>query len=122
GLALRGRRVLGVDLDPQGSLTTSLGTEYSRSLYHLLTGQATVAECVVNVRDNLDLLPSGSSLAQAEGTLWRMDAPRQRRTTLAQKMQRASGYDYILVDCSPSINLLNENAMLYAREVFVPVS
>jgi chromosome partitioning protein len=122
GLALRGRRVLGVDLDPQGSLTTSLGTEYSHSLYHLLTGQATVAECVVNVRDNLDLLPTGSSLAQAEGILWRMDDPRQRRTTLAQKMQGVSDYDYILVDCSPSINLLNENAMLYVREVFVPVS
>jgi chromosome partitioning protein len=122
GLALRGRRVLGVDLDPQGSLTTSLGTEYSRSLYDLLTGQATVAECIVNVRDHLELLPSDSSLAQAEGTLWRMDDPRQRRTILAQKMQGVKSYDYILIDCSPSINLLNENAVHYVREVFVPVS
>lgn len=122
GLALRGQRVLGVDLDPQSSLTTSLGTKYSRSLYHLLTGQATVAECIVNVRGNLDLLPSDSSLAQAEGTLWRMDDARQRRTILAQKMQGVNSYDYILIDCSPSINLLNENAMHYVREVFVPVS
>jgi chromosome partitioning protein len=122
GLALRGQRVLGVDLDPQSSLTTSLGTKYSRSLYHLLTGQATAAECIVNVRGNLDLLPSDSSLAQAEGTLWRMDDARQRRTILAQKMQGVNSYDYILVDCSPSINLLNENAVHYVREVFVPVS
>ena len=122
GLALRGQRVLGVDLDPQSSLTTSLGTKYSRSLYHLLTGQATVAECIVNVRGNLDLLPSDSSLAQAEGTLWRMDDARQRRTILAQKMQGVNSYNYILIDCSPSINLLNENAVHYVREVFVPVS
>jgi chromosome partitioning protein len=122
GLALRGWRVLGVDLDPQGSLTASLGTEYSHSLYHLLTGQTTVAECIVNVRDNLDILPSDPSLAQVEGTLWRMDDVRQRRTILAEKMQGVSGYDYILIDCSPSINLLNENAVLYARKVFVPVS
>ena len=122
GLALRGQRVLGIDLDPQGSLTASLGTRHSRSLFHLLMGQATVAECTVNVRDNLDILPSDPSLAQAEGTMWRMDDARQRRTTLAQKMQRVNGYDYILIDCSPSINLLNENAVFYAREVFVPVS
>ena len=122
GLALRGWRILGVDLDPQGSLTASLGTRYSHSLYHLLTDQATVAECIVNVRDNLDILPSDPSLAQAEGTLWRMDDVWQRRTILAEKMQGVSGYDYILIDCSPSINLLNENAVFYAHEVFVPVS
>jgi len=122
GLALRGQRVLGVDLDPQGSLTTSLGTKYSRSLYHLLTGRVTVEECIVNVRDNLDILPSDPRLAQAEGILWQMDDTRQRRTILAQKMQGVNSYDYILMDCSPSINLLNENAVLYAREVFVPVS
>ena len=122
GLALRGQRVLGIDLDPQGSLTASLGTRYGRSLYHLLTDQATVAECIVKARDNLDVLPSDPSLAQVEGTLWRMDDTRQRRTILAQKMQGVNGYDYILVDCSPSINLLNENAVFYAREVFVPVS
>jgi hypothetical protein len=50
-----------------------------------------------------------------------MDDVWQRRTILAEKMQGVSGYDYISVDCSPSVNLLNENAVFYAHEVFAGI-
>ena len=70
GLALRGMRVLCIDLDPQGSLAMCLGVRYNHSLVHMLLGQAEPQACIVEARKNLDIIPSDSSLLQAEGSLW----------------------------------------------------
>jgi chromosome partitioning protein len=122
-LALRGARVLCVDLDAQGSLATYLGVRYSYSLAHMVLGQAEPRACVVRARENLDLIASDSSLLQAEGELWRMDNSRPARRILASTMRDLEEeYDYVLLDFSPSASILSESGLEYAYELIVPVS
>jgi chromosome partitioning protein len=123
GLALRGARVLCLDLDAQGSLATYLGVPYAYSLTHLLLGQAEPRACIVPARENFDLIASDPGLLQAEGKLWRMGDTRVARQVLADKMRSVNnGYDYILLDYSPSVSLLSESGLFYVRELIVPVS
>lgn len=123
GLALREARVLCVDLDAQGSLATHLDVRYTYSLAHLLLGQAEPQACIVQARDNLDLIASDSSLLQAEGEMWRMDDSRKARRTLVSKLRGLEDeYDYVILDFSPSPSLLSESGLLYIRELVVPVS
>lgn len=123
GLALRGARVLCIDLDPQGSLAMCLGVRYTHSLAHMLLGQAEPQSCIVQARDNLDVIASDNSLLQAEGTLWRMNDSRTARQILANKLRGLdSQYDYVLVDFSPSASILSESGLQYVRELIVPVS
>jgi len=123
GLALRGARVLCVDLDAQGSLATCLGVHYTYSLTHLLLGQAAPQDCVVRARDNLDLLPSDSSLLQAEGEMWRVNDTQAARQILASKVGALENeYDYVILDFSPSASILSESGLQYVRELIVPVS
>jgi chromosome partitioning protein len=123
GLAMRGARVLCVDLDAQGSLATCLGVRYTYSLAHLLLGQAEARSCIVRARKNLDLIASDSSLMQAEGAMWRMNDNRLARQMLAHRMTGLNSiYDYILVDFSPSASITSESGLRYVRELIVPVS
>ncbi len=122
GLALRGERVLCIDMDAQGSLATYLGVNYSHSLADLLLGQVEPQACIVPVRENFDLIPSDANLLQAEGYLWRMDDDQAARRTLANRMQAVTDYDYILLDYSPSVSLLSQNGLLYVQELIVPVA
>jgi chromosome partitioning protein len=123
GLASRGARVLCIDLDAQGSLATYLGIHYTYSLAHLLLEQAERQACIVRARDNLDLIASDGDLLQAEGELWRMDDSRKARRTLVGKLRGLEdGYDYVILDFSPSASLLSESGLLYIRELIVPVS
>lgn len=123
GLALQGKRVLCVDLDAQGSLATHLGVDYTYSLSQLLLGQVRPQACVVQARDNLDLIASDRSLLRAEGKLWRIGDERVIRRTLGNKMRSLDNeYDYIVLDFSPSVSLLSESGLLYIRELIVPVS
>lgn len=122
GLALRGARVLLVDLDAQGSLATYFGLSYSCTIADLLLDRAGPSDCLIAVRDNLDLLPSNDGLLQAEGALWRLGDNRLARRQLLEKMGVFTGYDYIILDYSPSISLIGESALLYTRELLVPVA
>ena len=123
GLALQGKRVLCVDLDAQGSLATHLGVDYTYSLSQLLLGQVRPQACVVQARDNLDLIASDRSLLRAEGKLWRIGDEQVIRRTLGNKMRSLDNeYDYIVLDFSPSVSLLSESGLLYIRELIVPVS
>ena len=122
GLALRGARVLCVDLDAQGSLATYFGVNYSQTLADLLLGRADLFACITPVRKNLDLIPSNASLLQAEGALWRMDDHLAARRTLANKLKPVGNYEYVILDYSPSVSLLSENALLYTSELIVPVA
>jgi chromosome partitioning protein len=122
GLALRGERVLCIDLDAQGSLATCLGMHHNYTLANLLLGEADPPACIVKVRDHLDLIASDSSLREAEGALWRMDNHGMARQVLARRMQGVDGYDYVLLDHSPSASLVNESGLLYARQIIIPVS
>ena len=120
GIALRGKRVLLVDTDSQGNVAVSLGVKSERTLYHVLVMGLPAKDAVTTVRPNLDLLPSNETLAAAELYL----AGRQNRDrVLASRLESVvSQYDYVVVDCSPSLSLLNQNALCLVDSVLVPVA
>lgn len=123
GIASQGKRVLCIDLDAQGSLATCLGVRYTYSLSHLLLGQAEPQDCVVQARENLDLIPSDSNLLRAEGEMWRIDDHRAAQRTLSNRMRSFNDeYDYVIVDFSPSASILSESGLYYIRELIVPVA
>ncbi|MFM8385489.1 MAG: ParA family protein [Planctomycetia bacterium] len=125
-LALRGRKVLLVDLDPQGNLTDHLGlaaddpsTDERPSSYGVLMGDVALASAVLaTATKGLWVLPSTPDLAGVEIEL--ADAPgRESRLKQALAAVPERSYDWVLVDCPPSLGLLSLNAMVAAREVFI---
>ncbi len=120
GLAAAGQRTLVVDLDAQGHVGVSLGVKGERSLYHMIVEEMAPEDCVVNVRENLDIITSNETLASAEICLARMNEGRER--ILSARMAHVQDYDFILMDCGPSLSLLNMNALTYADQIIVPVS
>ncbi|NQV21806.1 MAG: ParA family protein [Rhodospirillales bacterium] len=129
-LAAVGRRVLVIDLDPQGNASTGLGVDrLSRSCtsYDILMGQATLRQAVVDTKiPGLELVPSNVNLVGAEIELIDVAnrAFRLKDAILAMKEQSEAGadaYDYFLIDCPPSLNLVTVNAMVAATSVLVPL-
>jgi len=122
-LAAMQRRVLLIDLDPQGNATTGSGIdkhELERSTLEALLGEVPVADCVQRAEEaGYDVLPSNGDLTAAEVRL--LEAPmRERRLALALEAVRGM-YDYILIDCPPSLNMLTLNALVAADSVLVPL-
>ncbi|MCG6965413.1 MAG: AAA family ATPase [Chromatiaceae bacterium] len=122
-LAAMQRRVLLIDLDPQGNATTGSGLdkhEIELSTLEALMGEASVAQCIRRAEAaGYDVLPSNGDLTAAEVRL--LEAPlREKRLTLALDAVRDS-YDYILIDCPPSLNMLTLNALVAADSVLVPL-
>ena len=123
-LAAAGKRVLLVDLDPQANATSSLGIDRKSlpaSTYEvLLGGLATELAIVVSKQVRLDLLPSAPALAGAEVELVGLMAREQRLGRALEPV--ADLYDYVFVDCPPSLGLLTVNALTAARNgVLIPV-
>jgi chromosome partitioning protein len=119
GLAEQGKRVLLVDVDAQGNVGVSLGVRGDRTLYHVLVLGADPREAAVPVRPNLDVITSNETLAAAE--LYLAGRPNRDRV-LRERMLGADAYDVVVLDCSPSLSLLNQNALVYADSVLIPVS
>jgi chromosome partitioning protein len=120
GLAARGARVLLVDTDSQGNVAVSLGVKAERSLYHVLVMGLKAEAAVIPVRPNLDLIVSNETLAAAELYLaGRQNRDRVLRDRLAPLFD---AYDVIVLDCSPSLSLMNQNALVTADGVLVPVA
>lgn len=125
GLAEAGHRVLVIDVDSQGHVGISLGTEGKQTLYNLLVEKKPLAECVVEARPNLDIVVGDASLAATEIVLARMGAERDkllRDVLLNEQSEAVTAYDYILLDCGPSLSILNMNALTFADHLIVPVS
>jgi chromosome partitioning protein len=117
-LARLDRRVLLIDLDPQSNATVSLGVpphEQEHTTYSILNGGAAVP---IEISPNLHLLPSSIDLAGAEMEL---ASAIGRETILKDALRDLTGYDFVLLDCSPSLGLLSINALSYALEVMVPL-
>ncbi len=122
-LASLGRRVLLIDLDPQGNATTGSGADkqgLARTVYHLLLGAADAAAVRVRAEaGGFDLLPANRDLAGAEIELVEQ---KQREFRLKHALAGfADGYDYILIDCPPALNLLTVNALTCADAVIIPM-
>jgi len=119
-LAGKGRRVLLIDTDTQANLSLALGIDgYDRSLVEVLLGKAKAEECVLKARENLYLLPSSLALFKAQQ---RIVLELGRENLFNNLFTGLQGYDYLFVDCAPSISLLTVNALAYVEEAFVPVS
>lgn len=123
GLAREGRRVLVVDLDPQANATDGLGIgseSLETSIYDVIMGQNKLDEILCRIKDNLWLAPSCISLAGAEVDLLPLPGKDQRLKGALAK-SRSKDFDYILIDCPPSLGQLTLNALSAAEEVYIPV-
>lgn len=122
-LANLGKRVLLVDLDPQGNASTGSGVDKSHlqlSIYHVLLGEKTLADVIVrNASSGFDIAPSNRDLAGAEVELVN-EMARETRLKLALA-KLANAYDYVLLDCPPALNLVTVNALTAADAVMIPM-
>ena len=122
-LAEKNQKVLAIDIDPQGNTTSGLGVdkdEQEATVYELLIGECDLSDCIVNTSfDNLSLIPSNVNLAAAEIELIGVDG---KEFILRDQIANVRDeYDYIIIDCPPSLSMLTINAMTTADTVLVPI-
>ncbi len=122
-LAEAGQKVLVVDLDAQGNVAESLGVVSENSLYDLLVDGKPLADCLVEARKNLFCLLSDQTVAACEAVL--VTRPRREealKRALADIEQILPEISVVLLDCSPSLSILGQNALVYVDELLLPVS
>ena len=122
-LAEKGKKVLAVDMDPQGNLTSGLGVDkdsVEKSIYELIIGEVDIKE-VINkeVLENLDIIPTSIDLSAAEIELIGVD---HKEYILRNAIDQVKDqYDFVIIDCPPSLSMLTINAMTTADSVIVPI-
>ena len=122
-LAEKGKRVLSVDMDPQGNMTSGLGMEkdsVDKTIYDLIIGEANIEEVIIKgLIDNLDLIPTSIDLSAAEIELIDLENKEYILKNAIHKVK--DEYDFIIIDCPPSLSMLTINAMTTASSVLVPI-
>lgn len=122
-LAEVNKKVLLIDIDPQGNSTSGFGVEkdgLENTVYELLIGECEVEDCLIkNVIENLDIIPSNVNLSGAEIELIGIE---KKEFILRKKTEKIrENYDFIIIDCPPSLNMLTINAMTTADSILVPI-
>ena len=122
-LAAKGQKVLAIDMDPQGNMTSGLGVEKDQvenTVYDLIIGKAGIEEVLCKeVIENLDVLPTNIDLSAAE---IEMIGVENKEYILRDEVSKIrENYDYVIIDCPPSLNMLTINAMTTADSVLVPI-
>ena len=122
-LAEKGKRVLAVDMDPQANTTAGFGIDKRsgiNTVYRLLIEEKEVDECILHIEsESVDLIPSEESFAAAEIELSQLENESSRlKMVLDQVNDR---YDYVLIDCPPSLSLLTVNAFVAAKSILIPI-
>lgn len=122
-LAEQGQKVLVIDVDPQGNTTSGLGIDKNNTentVYELMLGEASIDDCIYkSVMDDLDVIPSNVNLAGAEIDLIDIDDREYILKKIVNFLKEK--YDFILLDCPPSLSMLTVNAMTAANTVLVPI-
>ena len=122
-LAAKRKKVLVIDMDPQGNTTSGFGVEKNElenTVYELILGECSVEECLIkNVVKNVSIIPSNVNLAAAEIELIGVD---KKEYILKNEIDWIRDqYDFIIIDCPPSLSMLTINAMTTADTVLVPI-
>lgn len=114
------KKVLMIDLDPQGNLTQSLGVrEYTSTIYECLINNLPFSDVIVHTEFGIDLIPANINLSNAEGELGSVRGKELILKSLIQDLQIE--YDYILIDCLPSLNILTVNALSSSDSILIPM-
>ena len=122
-LAAKGKKVLVIDTDPQGNTTSGFGVEKNdleNTVYELMLSECSIKECILNdVIEGVSIIPSNVNLAAAEIELIGVD---RKEYILKREVEWIKdNYDYIIIDCPPSLSMLTINAMTTADTVLVPI-
>lgn len=122
-LAEKGKKIMLIDIDPQGNSTSGFGLDKDRiknTTYELLIGECSLNDCLVkSVIENLDIIPSNVNLSGAEIELIGVE---RKEFLLKKKVEPVrDDYDFIIIDCPPSLNMLTINAMTTADSILVPI-
>ena len=122
-LAAKGKKVLVIDTDPQGNTTSGFGIEKNEledTIYELILGECSIRDCIIsNVIKNVSVVPSNVNLAAAEIELIGVD---KKEFILKNEVDYVKDdYDFIIIDCPPSLNMLTINSMTTADSVLVPI-
>ena len=122
-LAEKAKKVLSIDMDPQGNMTSGLGVDkdsVEKTVYDLIIGEAQIEEIICkNVLENLDVLPTNIDLSAAEIELIGIDNKEYIIKNEVDKVK--DNYDFVIIDCPPSLSMLTINAMTTADSVLVPI-
>lgn len=122
-LAEKGKKVLTIDIDPQGNTTSGLGVDKNNAeytLYEILLGESDINDVIIkDVVENVDLIPSNVDLAGAEIELIGIEDKEYILKKAVDKVK--DNYDFVIMDCPPSLNMLTINALSVATSVLVPI-
>lgn len=122
-LAEKEKKVLTIDIDPQGNTTSGLGIEKNEvmnTVYELIIGESTVEDCIIEeIIENLSIMPSNVNLSGAEIELIGIEGKEYILKRAIDEIR--DDYDFIIIDCPPSLNTLTVNAMTTADTVLVPI-
>ena len=122
-LAEKGKKVLAVDMDPQGNMTSGLGVDKNsveNTIYDLIIGESSIDEVLrKDIMKNLDIIPANIDLSEAEIELIDVEDKEYIVRNVIKDIK--DNYDYIIIDCPPSLSMLTINAMTTATSVLVPI-